>query len=420
MLPPTPSHNDFDHADLLQQFHDHVNQTYAKVTVTADYGVWESHAEGCYVYGNNGKAYLDCLAGYGVMNLGHRHPKVVQAVMEQLGRIPLTTKEMLNPLQAKLGKMLADRLPGDIAYTFLCNSGTEASEGALKLARWHTGKPGIIACEKSFHGKTLGALSVTYREIFRTPVEPLLPGVKFVPYGDIAALAGAMDDTIGTVIMEPLQGEGGVNVPPPGYLAEVAALCKKRGVIFILDECQSGMGRTGALFAAIREGCEPDIITGGKGFGGGVIPAGFFAGTPDVWKKLNDFPTFHTSTFGGGQLACAAAIAAIEVTEDENVCENVVARGEQFVTGFKQLIADFPQILKEIRGVGLLLAIEFRDGKVAGHIYNRLFEEGLLVGFLLRNPTVMRIEPPLIMTEAQVDTALALFRRLFAEVTNEA
>ena len=400
---------------LLADYGDYVNETYARVTVTADYGVWEDHAEGCYVYGSNGKAYLDCLAGYGVMNLGHRHPKVVNAVKAQLDKIPLTTKEMLNPLAAKLGKMLAERLPGDLQYSFFCNSGTEASEGALKLARWHTGKPGIIACHKSFHGKTLGALSVTSRDIFRVPVEPLLPHVKFVDYGDIAALADAIDENTGTVIMEPLQGEGGVNVPPPGYLAEVAALCKKRGVIFILDECQTGMGRTGALFAALRENVTPDIITGGKGFGGGVIPAAFFSGTKEVWTKLNDFPTFHTSTFGGGQLACAASIAAIEATEEEDICENALARGEQFKSGFRQLIVDYPAILKDVRGIGLLLAIEFRDGKVAGHLYNRLFEEGLLVGFLLRNPTVMRIEPPLIMTEPQVNTALELFRALFSE-----
>ena len=404
---------------LLHDYHECVNQTYAKVTVTADYGVWEDHAEGCYVYGSNGKAYLDCLAGYGVVNLGHRHPKVVNAVKAQLDKMPLTTKEMLNPLAAKLGKMLAERLPGDLQYSFFCNSGTEASEGALKIAKWHTGKPGIIACHKSFHGKTLGALSVTSREIFRTPVEPLLPGVTFVPYGDIAALADAIDETTGTVIMEPLQGEGGVNVPPSGYLTEVAALCKKRGVVFILDECQTGMGRTGALFAAIREGVTPDIITGGKGFGGGVMPAAFFAGTPEIWTKLNDFPTFHTSTFGGGQLACAAAIAAIEATEEENLCENALARGEQFKAGFRRMIAEYPTILKDVRGIGLLLAIEFHDGKFAGHLYNRLFEEGMLVGFLLRNPTVMRIEPPLIMTEAQVNTALELFRALFTEAIEQ-
>lgn len=409
----------YDAPAALADYGEFINAKYAKVTITADYGVFEDRADGCYVFDNQGRRYLDCLASYGVMNLGHRHPKVVEAVKAQLDRMPLTTKELLNPLAARLGRMMAERLPGGLKYTFLCNSGAEASEGALKLARWHTGKPGIVSTHGSFHGKTLGALATTSRAIFREPLEPLLPGVRFIDYGDLDALRAQFesDPTIGTLILEPVQGEGGVNVPPPGYLAAACKLAREFGVVSILDECQTGMGRTGSLFAAIREGAEPDLLTGGKAFGGGVIPAGFVTGTAELWTKLNDFPTFHTSTFGGGQLACAAAIAAIEATEELDLCNAAVERGRQFQDGFRALMAEFPTMLKDVRGIGLLIAVEFQDGDVAGKIYNRLFEEGILVGFLLRNPTVMRMEPPLIMTAAEVDFALGVFRRLFAEAT---
>jgi putrescine aminotransferase len=401
----------------LADYHEFVNQRYAKVTISADYKVFEDRAEGVFVYDNEGRKYLDCLASYGVMNFGHRHPYIVEAVSRQLGKMPLTTKELLNPLAARLGRMLAERLPGKLQYSFFCNSGTEASEGALKIARWHTGKTGIISTYNSFHGKTLGAVSVTWREIFREPIQPLLPNIKFVEFGNADAIANAIDENTGAVILEPVQGEGGVNVPPPGYLRRVQEICRERGVVFILDECQTGMGRLGATFGCIAHDCEPDIVTGGKAFGGGVIPAGFISGTPEIWTKLNEFPTFHTSTFGGGQLACAAAIAALEVLDRENLCQAARDRGAQFKSGFEALKAEFPHILADVRGQGLLLAIEFHDGNLAEKIYNRLFEEGILVGFLLRNPKVMRIEPPLIISEEQVSFALDVFRKLFLEQT---
>jgi putrescine aminotransferase len=399
----------------LADYHEFVNQRYAKVTITADYKVFEDHAEGVFVYDNEGRKYLDCLASYGVMNFGHRHPRIVEAVSRQLSKMPLTTKELLNPLAARLGRMLAERLPGKLQYTFFCNSGTEASEGALKIARWHTGKTGIISTINSFHGKTLGAISVTWREVFREPIQPLLPHVKFVEFGDAQAIANAIDENTGAVILEPIQGEGGVNVPPRGYLRDVQKICREKGVVFILDECQTGMGRLGDVFGCVAHDCEPDIVTGGKAFGGGIIPAGFISGTPEIWSKLNEFPTFHTSTFGGGQLACAAAIAALEVLEQENLCQAARERGAQFLEGFGNLRLEFPSILADVRGQGLLLAIEFHDGQFAEKIYNRLFEEGILVGFLLRNPKVMRMEPPLIITEEQVAFALGVFRKLFLE-----
>lgn len=400
----------------LRDYHDRVNERYAKVTITADYRVFETFAEGMYVYDSSGRRHLDCLASYGVMNLGHRHPKVVDAVQRQLGLMPLTTKELLNPLAARLARELTERLPGDIQYAFFCNSGTEASEGALKIARWQTGKPGILATVNSFHGKTLGALSTTWRPIFREPAEPLLPLVKFVEYGNAEAIANAIDEQTGAVILEPVQGEGGVNVPSPGYLRAVQEVCNARGVALILDECQTGMGRTGAFYAANREGVVPDLITGGKAFGGGVMPAAFIAGRPWMWEKLNEFPTFHTSTFGGGQLACAAALAAIEVLESENLAENATARGAQFLEGLHLLRAKHPRVLKDARGIGLLLAAEYHDGAAAGKVYNRLFEEGILIGFLLKNPTVMRIEPPLIITAEQVSEVLSVLDRLYSEV----
>jgi len=242
----------------------------------------EIEAEGWIVRVNDGREFIDCVSGFGAYNFGHRHPRIVAAVREQLERMPMSSRLALNPIQAILARELAELAPGNLKYSFFSNSGTEAVEAALKLARLCTGKPGIISAQQAFHGKTLGSLSSTHRVAFQKPFEPLMSFFTKVPFGDFAALEATIDENTAAVMLEPIQGEGGINIPPSGYLPAVSELTSRRGVLLILDEVQTGMGRTGYNFSCESEEVCPDILVLAKSLGGGVMPIGATIGTPEV------------------------------------------------------------------------------------------------------------------------------------------
>ena len=258
--------------------------------------------KGCMFGILKGVEYLDFLGGYGVFSLGHSHPAVIKAVQEQLGKMALSSRVLFNQPQADLAEKLASITPGRLQFTFFCNSGTEAVEGALKLARLATGKTGIIGTLGGFHGKTYGGLSASGREVYRAPFAPLLPEFCHVAFDDVDAVACAINDDTAAVIVEPVQGENGVIVPHDDYLPALRQLCSERGILLILDEVQTGFGRTGKLFAADHYQVEPDIMTMAKALGGGIIPIGAFTATPEVWKAFEPNPLLHSSTFGGNQL----------------------------------------------------------------------------------------------------------------------
>jgi len=327
----------------------HVNDGLARLLSFMGLDAAAVRAEGCFVWDEQGRRFLDFLGGYGVFSFGHRHPRIVAAVTAQLERMPLSAKILFDKPTAELAARLADITPGSISKFFFCNSGTEAVEGALKLARLASGRSRIIYAENSFHGKTLGALSATGRDKYREPFLPLLPEFTGVPFGDATAMAKALDETVAAVILEPIQGEGGVIVPPLGYLAEVRELTRQRGALLILDEVQTGMGRTGYNFACEREGVEPDFILLAKALGGGVMPLGAIGGTPEVWAKFEQNPLIHSSTFGGNPLACAAGIAALDVLQEEQLAERAAQEGEPFLARLRKLAADYPDLVKETR-----------------------------------------------------------------------
>ena len=381
----------------------HINPSLMRLVAFMGYDFIEDHAEGSHVYDIMGNEYIDCLGGFGVFALGHRHPKVVEAVRNQLDKMPLTSKELLVEPYARLAKKLADISPGDLQFIFVCNSGTEAIEGALKLARLKTHKHGLIYTDRAFHGKTMGSLSVTGRDAFQEPFRPLIPGAKKVPFGDSAALENAIDDDTAAFVVEPIQGEGGIHVPPDDYLPMVQKICRDKGVLLIIDEVQTGMGRTGKMFACEHWGIEPDIMTLAKALGGGVMPIGAILGTPSVWEVFEENPLIHSSTFGGNPLACAAALATIEVIEEENLSEKAVIVGEKILNAMRILRDQHPDIIKDVRGKGCLVGVEFSDSDIGGLMISALASRKILVAFTLNNHSVLRIEPALGINDDDLD-----------------
>ena len=370
----------------------------------------EVRAEGSTITDHNGKTYLDFAGGYGVFTLGHRHPRVVAAVKDQLDRIALSGRTMFNPLMGRLAKRLAELTPGDLTISFFANSGTEAVEGALKLARAATKRPSIVATHGAFHGKTLGALSASGRDAFRDPFLPLLAGVRHVPFGDASALRAVVDASVAAVIVEPIQGEGGVNVPPDGYLRDVRAICDAAGAVMIADEVQTGLGRCGVMFGCDRDGVVPDVMTLAKGLSGGVIPVGAYVARPAVWNAAyGKAPLLHTSTFGGNELACAAALAALDVLVDEGLVANAADRGAQLLAGARATMARRPEVIVDARGAGLLVGVELRSEGYGGTIIPELLKRGVTAAWTLNQQRVIRLEPPLVVTAAEVDVALRAF-----------
>lgn len=389
------------------------------VTEASDFAAIEWTGEGSIIRDLHGRSWIDCLGGYGIYSLGIRHPEVVAAVRAQLDRNPLPTQELLDPVRAMLCKLLAHISPGDISNVFVCNSGTEAMEGAMKVARVATGRRGFICADGAFHGKTLGALSLMGKPQFREPVEPLLEGVHRVPFGqaeEVEAVLRYHASEIAAVVMEPIQGEAGAVVPPDDYWPKLREMCDRYDVLLVADEVQTGLGRTGALWAVDHWGVVPDIIAVAKSLGGGVMPCGAFMGRPEVWRALEPNPFLHTSTFGGNPLASAAAIASIHVVLRERLWEKAAVKGERFMAGLRALQARYPQILTGVRGKGLLIGLVFPDHDTGYRVSAGLFRRGVLVAGTQISATTVRIEPALDIADDLIDDVLERLEQTLAEI----
>jgi len=391
---------------VLDLYRRHVNRGFARLAEFMAVPV-EVRSAGSLVFDGAGDAYLDC-GGYGVFIHGHCHPVVVQAVREQLERHPLSTRVLLNPEMAAAAASLVNVSPVGLEYVLFTNSGAEATEAGLKLARLN-GKRRIIATHNGFHGKTLGALSVTGRPRFQDPFPPLLFQASFVHFGDADAvrreLATAGEEC--AVIVEPVQGEGGVNVPPPGYLRELREACDRSGALLILDEIQTGLGRLGAWWGADREGVVPDVLLVGKGLSGGVVPVAAAVATAAVFEPLNRDPLLHTSTFAGSPLAMAAAQASVAVIRDEGLVERSRVLGERLLSSVRDILLNTcPGQVRDIRGLGLLIGIEFTADDVAGDFMLELVNRKVLVSHSLNSNNVVRLTPPAILNDLQVEWLL--------------
>lgn len=397
------------YAEVVGKYARYVNPYLAKLLSFAGFGV-EMYGEGCYIYDHENRKFLDCLGGYGSFAVGHRHPKVVEAAKKQLDRLPLSGKAFFSPAMCSLAEKLAAISPEGLQYSFYSNSGAEAVECALKLAKMATGRSKIVSTNGGYHGKTVGALSVTGREKYRKPFEPLMPGVEFVEFGDGEAAARAIDDSTACMIVEPIQGEGGILVPPDGYLKTIREACDRRGALLIADEVQTCLGRTGLMFACEHDRVAPDLMPIAKQAGGGVMPIGVTLGTPSVWEAtFGQNPLIHTSTFGGNPVACAAGLAAIEVIEEEGLVQRSAEMGKVFKESLEEMAARHTGLVAEVRGRGLMIGVEFKMDEVGELTVAQMLKHGMCAAYTLNNPRVIRLEPPLIITEDQIRFAVETF-----------
>ncbi len=372
--------------DVVDKYRNHVNPYLAEFLSFVGFGV-EVYGEGCYIEDHEGHRYLDCLGGYGTFALGHRHPVVVAAVKDQLDSLAMSGKAFFSKPAADLAAELASIAPAGLQYSFFSNSGSEAVEAALKFAKVATGRSRIVSTVGGYHGKTLGALATTGREKYRTRVEPLMPGVEFIPYGDTAAAVAAIDDQTAAIIVEPIQGEGGVHVPPDGYLRAIREACDRTGALMIADEVQTCIGRTGTMFACDHEGVAPDIMTLAKQLGGGIMPIGATMGTALVWEKVfSENPLMHTSTFGGNPLACAAGLAAVRVVQDEDLVARSRDRGALMLKLLGEMQAKHRDLVVETRGRGLMIGVEFATDEVAELTVMQMLKHGMCRGLHTEQP----------------------------------
>ncbi len=392
--------------DLLLLYEKYINPSLARTYRFMGLDHEEHTAEGAVVVDAEGVRYIDCAGGYGVFIQGYRHPRIIAAAHQQLDLMPLSSRVLVNPRQVELAQRLAEVTPGDLTYSFICNSGTEAVEAALKIARGSTGRATIISTEGAFHGKTYGSLSVSGRDLYQAPFKPLVPDVVRVPFGDRQALESAMSDSVAAVIVEPIQGEGGVIVPPDDYLPAVRSLCDQFGAAMIADEVQTGIGRTGTLFAVEQSGVVPDLLCLAKALGGGVMPIGAVVGRPWIWKVFEESPLIHTSTFGGNPLACRVAAEALAVTMDEDLPGRARELGAWFIPALQEVCARHPDIVAAVRGRGLMIGLEFQSAGMGAMIMSELFQRQVLAVYTLNNERVIRLIPPLVIAAAQLRQVL--------------
>ncbi len=396
--------------ETIAKYEKYINPAQARLFRFMGLGSVEADAEGWTITDSEGRRFIDCLGGYGMFALGHRHPKVVAAVEKALRSMPMCGKVLFNRPMADLAEALAEITPGALQYSFFVNSGTEAVEGCLKFARLATKRANFVATDNAFHGKTFGSLTATGRDLYRDPFKPLLNGFTHVPYGDAEALAAAVDENTAAVILEPIQGEGGIIVPPAGYLRRAKQICEAKGALLIADEVQTGMGRTGDWFGVNAEGVEPDLMACAKALGGGVMPIGAIIGTPRAWQGLIEAPFLHTSTFGGNQLACAAGVAAISVIKEEGLLRRGREAGAYLKAGLDTIAEVFHGVFAHVLGRGMMLGIELTKEGAGGMLMSLMIDKNVIVAYTLNNPKVIRMEPPLIMPADVIDCVLERFR----------
>lgn len=415
-------------SDSIENFNEHVNPGWLEyrksVSTDAAFVEWEDSQET--FRDTHGNEFIDCLGGFGIYTAGHRNPEIVKAVQAQLNRYALHSQELVDPLRGYLAKLVAMCTPGDLKYAFFCNGGAEAVEMALKLARLASGKHYYISTVNGFHGKSLGAVSATGKGTYRKPYLPIIQGVQHVAFGDADAAETAIKnliavgETVAGMIVEPVQGEAGIVLPPDGYLQQLRGICDRYGVFLIFDEIQTGMGRTGTLWACEGYEVVPDIMTFGKAFGGGVMPITGIIARPHLWTdELKENPWILGSpTFGGNPLACAAAIAAIKFTIENDIPGQIKEKGAYF----KEKLVELQQkhsILVDIRGKGFLIGLEYPTPEMGWAVSKGLFKRGVMTGGTLNNAKVNRIEPPGIISYQTIDTILEKLDETLTEVAQE-
>jgi len=398
-------------ADILDLYRAHLSK--GRATVAELFGShMEVASEGSRVWTADGGEYLNC-GGYGVFVMGARHPIVMEAVLEQLHRHPTATRIMLEPTVARAAEALCSVTPDGMDRVHFALGGAEAVETGLKLARAH-GRWRLVSFDRGYHGKTLGALSVTAKAVYQEPFRPLLPAVTHLPYGDAAALERVLAAYPGEccVIVEPVQGEGGVIIPPPGYLTRVEVLCRRHDGFLILDEVQTGMGRLGEWWGADLAGITPDVLLAGKALGGGVLPVSAAVASAEVFAPFDRDPYLHTATFSGTPLLMAAVQGAIRAVKEERLVTRACELGARLLPEVDRIArANCGDLVADVRGQGLLIGIEFIEGGLAGELLIELFNHGVIANHSMNGSSVVRLTPPAVLTDSEADFLLESFDR---------
>ncbi len=409
-------------------FAEHYNRNWLEyrksVTEAGDWASVEWTGSGAVIKDVLGREFLDFLGGFGMMDLGWRHPTVIETVKAQLNWSPMPSQELLDPLRGVLAKLLATITPGDLKYSWFGASGTEANEAAMKIAKLYTGKTAFIVGVRAFHGKTMGSLSLMGKSDFRAQMGAMYAGqVYHVPFGDAEAVEKQLEicDKVGVgvaaVMFEPIQGESGAIVPPDDFWPRIREATRKYKVLLIADEVQTGLGRTGKLWGVEHWNVAPDILTVAKSLGGGVMPISAVTTTEEIYQPMMyPNPFMHTTTTGGNALACAAAISAIHVTLKEKLWEQAAEKGAYLMPHLQNFVQQYPQIFERVTGKGLLIGMHFKNPQIGYKVAAGLFKRGVLVAGTLTSAQTIRIEPPLIVTYPQLDMLVERLQATLSEI----
>lgn len=404
----------------LDQFARYINPQKVRVMKAAGLDIIEGRRSGPWVWDVDGTRYLDCFTSAGSFNVGRRHPRVVAAAHAAVDRLDHGNFLLCSREKAELAARLAELAPGDLSCTMFATGGGEAVDFAVKLARGATGRPRIVSTVNGYHGHTGFALSAGGRAAFRQPFEPLMPEFVQVPFGDIDALEGVVDGQTAAVLLEPIQGEGGIVVPPTGYLQGARALCDRTGALLILDEIQTGLGRTGRWWASEHFGVVPDVMTTAKSLGGSLVSIAATLFSEELREFLIPNPFIHLSTFGGSDLACAVALEVLAVIEETELVAHAAAMGERLFAGLRPLVAKYPDVVAEVRGLGLMAGIQYTEDSFGPRMSYHLARHGVLAIYSGNQPAVMRLMPTLVIEEDQVDLLVDALDRSIADLLSGA
>lgn len=390
----------------LEKFATFVNPQKVRVLKAAGLDIIEAERSGPWVWDLDGARFLDCFTSAGSFNVGRRNPRVVAAAHAAIDHLDNGNFLLCSQAKAELAAKLAEITPGDLSCTMFATGGGEAIDFAIKLARGSTGRPRILSSVNGYHGHTGFALSAAGRASFRQPFEPLMPEFVQVPFGDLDALSEAIDEHTAAVLLEPIQGEGGVVVAPPGYLAGVRAACDRVGALLILDEIQTGLGRTGRWWASEHDGVVPDIMTTAKSLGGSLVPISATVFTEELREFLIPNPFIHLSTFGGSDVACAVALEVIAVIEETGLVEHAAAMGERLFAGLHAIAETRPEVITEVRGRGLMAGVQYAEDSFGPRMSYHLARHGVLAIYSGNEPSVVRLMPSLVIEAEEVDFLL--------------
>jgi len=406
--------------NALSDFSRFISPMKVRTMKAAGLDIIEDKREGACVWDITGKKYIDCQTGSGIMNVGRHNNEIIAALKKALDTYDIGVFLLCSKPKADLAKKLAEITPGDLACTIFGVGGGEANDAAIKIARGYTMKKEIIYTEKAYHGHTGFSLSAIGRDSYKEPFEPLMPGFKMIPFGDIEAFRKAATDDTAAIILEPIQGEGGINIPPDDYLPAVRKICDEHEILLIFDEIQTGFGRTGKMFASEHWGVVPDIMTVAKSLSGGLYPIAATIFKQDIQDFFIPHPFIHLSTFGGSDLGCMVGMAVIDYIQKNNLPQHAEKMGAKFRSGFDHLLNIFPTLLLEVRQKGLMMGLQYTIESMGPRLTKKMAERGVIAIYTGNDPSICRLMPPLVITPDEVDYVLNALEDSMKELSKEA